>query len=199
MKLTKYLAVAVTVIAASLPSVSSAASFSCISNNTGSCATTVSPLMSWTLVGTQLSIFNNDSPTSGSFISGITFDYSTGMDVALNASQVAGVSYTMTSNDEAVIPNSLHWSVDEGAIHNKPGNKNAIQGGEKIVFTLSNVNLSNIGNSFKFGIHVQGLPQGESEKLVAVTAVPEPETYAMMLAGLGLIGTIARRRKAKSA
>jgi hypothetical protein len=27
--------------------------------------------------------------------------------------------------------------------------------------------------------------------------VPEPETYAMMLAGLGLLGTIARRRKAK--
>ncbi len=30
-----------------------------------------------------------------------------------------------------------------------------------------------------------------------VTAVPEPETYAMMLAGLGLMGAISRRRKAK--
>ncbi len=29
------------------------------------------------------------------------------------------------------------------------------------------------------------------------TPVPEPETYAMMLAGLGLLGAIARRRKAK--
>lgn len=29
------------------------------------------------------------------------------------------------------------------------------------------------------------------------TAVPEPETYAMLLAGLGMIGTIIRRRKAK--
>ena len=28
-----------------------------------------------------------------------------------------------------------------------------------------------------------------------VTAVPEPETFAMLLAGLGLMGTIARRRK----
>lgn len=28
-----------------------------------------------------------------------------------------------------------------------------------------------------------------------VTAVPEPDTYAMLLAGLGLMGTIARRRK----
>jgi len=30
---------------------------------------------------------------------------------------------------------------------------------------------------------------------VSVTAVPEPETYAMLLAGLGLVGAIARRRK----
>lgn len=31
---------------------------------------------------------------------------------------------------------------------------------------------------------------------VAITsAVPEPETYAMMLAGLGLMGAIVRRRK----
>jgi hypothetical protein len=29
------------------------------------------------------------------------------------------------------------------------------------------------------------------------TAVPEPETYAMLLAGLGMIGTIIRRRKTK--
>jgi hypothetical protein len=33
----------------------------------------------------------------------------------------------------------------------------------------------------------------------AVTAVPEPETYAMLLAGLGLTGFLARRRKAKAA
>ena len=30
---------------------------------------------------------------------------------------------------------------------------------------------------------------------VSVSAVPEPETYAMLLAGLGLMGFIARRRK----
>jgi hypothetical protein len=29
-------------------------------------------------------------------------------------------------------------------------------------------------------------------------AVPEPETYAMLLAGFGLIGTMVRRRRSRS-
>lgn len=32
-------------------------------------------------------------------------------------------------------------------------------------------------------------------RAMAVSAVPEPETYAMLLAGLGLIGAMTRRRK----
>jgi hypothetical protein len=32
----------------------------------------------------------------------------------------------------------------------------------------------------------------------SITAVPEPETYAMMLAGLGMIGFVARRRKIRN-
>lgn len=32
---------------------------------------------------------------------------------------------------------------------------------------------------------------------ISVSSVPEPETYAMILAGLGLMGFVARRRKAK--
>ena len=37
-----------------------------------------------------------------------------------------------------------------------------------------------------------------SYDLYAVAAIPEPETYAMMLAGLGLLGVMARRRKQKA-
>lgn len=32
---------------------------------------------------------------------------------------------------------------------------------------------------------------------IAVTPVPEPETYALLLAGLGLVGAVIRRRKSK--
>ena len=39
-------------------------------------------------------------------------------------------------------------------------------------------------------------PDSLNDRLVQITAaVPEPETYAMMLAGLGLIGAFARRRR----
>jgi hypothetical protein len=47
------------------------------------------------------------------------------------------------------------------------------------------------------------LPNGSTDFVGAfslnVTAVPEPETYALMLAGLGLLGFVARRRKQKAA
>jgi hypothetical protein len=33
---------------------------------------------------------------------------------------------------------------------------------------------------------------------VSVTAVPEPENYAMLLAGLGVVGVTVRRRRAAS-
>ena len=39
---------------------------------------------------------------------------------------------------------------------------------------------------------------GSLDNVSVTTAVPEPESYAMMLAGLALMGTIARRRKSKA-
>lgn len=45
--------------------------------------------------------------------------------------------------------------------------------------------FANYGSTNKFGL----------DATLAVAAVPEPESYAMLLAGLGLIGAIARRRK----
>lgn len=39
---------------------------------------------------------------------------------------------------------------------------------------------------------------GFAPAVAQVTAVPEPETYAMLLVGLGLIGTVARRRSKTS-
>jgi hypothetical protein len=47
------------------------------------------------------------------------------------------------------------------------------------------------------------LDVGDSTRFTAqgnvISPVPEPETYAMMLAGIGMLSAAARRRKDKSA
>lgn len=49
------------------------------------------------------------------------------------------------------------------------------------------------GTTFTVG----GLPKDLSNYRAYVSAIPEPETYAMLLAGLGLLGFLARRRQVK--
>lgn len=61
-------------------------------------------------------------------------------------------------------------------------------------FLLSNV------NTISFNLES---PPGEvtwmdNVTITTVTAVPEPETYAMLLAGLGVIGAVAGRREART-
>ncbi len=46
-------------------------------------------------------------------------------------------------------------------------------------------------------VHTLAVPSGAVRgQLIQVAVVPEPETYALLLAGLGLVGAAVRRRKA---
>lgn len=57
-----------------------------------------------------------------------------------------------------------------------------------------------VGSSLpqSYALHVTGTSVSDAKysgEVTVTSAVPEPETYGMMLAGLGLMGFVARRRK----
>jgi hypothetical protein len=62
---------------------------------------------------------------------------------------------------------------------------------------LNNVALSLFSNNGVNGAHVAANDIGEIGSPGTIAAVPEPEQYALLLAGLGMIGAVARKRQAK--
>ena len=117
---------------------------------------------------------------------------------AYNGAAVTGI-YTLTVGNDGAIPGAT-WSgsgtvtnlslpIDTGGgswrVSGTPFGNTAITG---LSFTALNSTLcqSECNNQSDYA-------------LSSVNAVPEPETYALMLAGLGTLGFVARRRKPRMA
>lgn len=59
-------------------------------------------------------------------------------------------------------------------------------------FDLASVSFAGVGRSLVFSSEMSGVVDN-----IALSAVPEPGTYALMLAGLAAVGFVARRKQAK--
>lgn len=189
-----------TVVAAALSLVALGAqaySFECVTGAAGAgadalgCTTIGESWASWSLAGNQLTITNTAASGNSSFISGISFDTASNQAVTLGAPQT-GVLFS--TGGGAKLPASLGWTVNYDFKPDTKPSTNGINAGESIVFNLTGISLAQIrSGEVAFGLHIQGLPDGRSEKLVA--AVPEAETYAMALAGLSVVGALVLRRR----
>ncbi len=78
---------------------------------------------------------------------------------------------------------------------------NLTMGCGRLLADNGNVTLDGGGSSISTGCGVAGDVGFGSDGFdqAGVAAIPEPETYAMLLAGLGVLGFAARRRKLKAA
>lgn len=75
------------------------------------------------------------------------------------------------------------------------GSSSAPLGGfTSFAVTGASITLTASGGSFA---SIGGQPQNKLKFDFTATPVPEPETYALMLAGLGLVGFMARRRQGR--
>ena len=55
-----------------------------------------------------------------------------------------------------------------------------------------------LGDVYKRQVFSSGGNAFETDNHAFISAVPEPETYAMLLAGLGLMAVIARRKTSRT-
>ena len=94
--------------------------------------------------------------------------------------------------------NSIGFSANLAADSNTPTQPMGVNPGEWVNLNFAGSYASLVAGlnteQLRLGVHVQGFYGGGSESFV-VTPVPEPEIYAMLLAGMALMGFAARRRQ----
>ncbi len=110
-----------------------------------------------------------------------------------NNGTVVGVSMSMTGNAFMPTPEAFLWT-EQGGMQDLASLANLGGTGWQSLQTANGINESGqiVGMGIRDG-------QTHAFLLTPTAPIPEPETYAMMLAGLGLLGVAARRRKQKSA
>lgn len=136
------------------------------------------------------------------------FTYSTngttawGLNVPASSSEMASLFYS-TLGDKASISTSGVSQAGFSGLTNTGSFQNMVTG----MYWLGTVQSGNSANAWIFfttsgmqktfavGTYVHAMAVRTGDVLASV---PEPETYAMLLMGLGVIGGIARRRKQKA-
>jgi hypothetical protein len=167
-------------------------SFSCIAGTAGDCSLAESTL-SWAWNGLDFTIANSGA----GYVSEVYFDLSAGM----GASFLGGTGTVAFHAGSA--PPSLPGGNTVGFVSDAGFDSDAggppifgINAGETATFRVTGATLGSFDDdTLAAGVHVRSLVTSSASLVTTVTTpVPEPSTYGLLLAGLGVVGFVSRRR-----
>lgn len=175
--------------------------FNCASNNSGQCPAVAAQVLLDVvdLGGGQATFTFSNSGPIGSTITDIYWRSTAVSGGGAIVDSGAGVSFSWGAN-----PNNpgggIHWDAHVGADSNAPVGPNGVDPSQWVSFTMAYAGgfgdlVSSLGGDGQLAIHLQRIgPRDESDWAVS-TPIPEPGSYALTLAGLAVVGFIARRRR----
>jgi len=169
-----------------------AETFSCATGSATDCALATSTL-SWTWDGTFFTLSNSGT----GYVSEVYFDLGTGMSASF-LSGTGTVNFTAGAAPGSLPGGSGVGFNSDAAFDSDSGGAPiyGIDAGESATFQIFGATLDSVtGGELAAGAHVRSLVTSSASVVTIAAAVPEPETYALMLAGLGAVGWVARRRQ----
>jgi hypothetical protein len=154
----------------------------------------------WTFT---LTIDNNLFSTfgSGAYIGRMKFDFTpnpvTTLTSTFISSNVVGVGVTSVSTTSGDCTAGTAVGCFDFGTKFGAGSANRLSQSDYVKWDVSTLAAGSVLTNMY--VHVQGITNCTSgncsAKYTPITSVPEPESFAMLLAGLGLVGFTARRRK----
>lgn len=150
-----------------------------------------------TLANVTGSIVNQRTTPMGLGVSDAYSVISTGGSALLSfSSAVSGYSFLWGSPDDG---NSIEIATNNVGTVTYTGTQFKSAGGFLVDGVNANTRLFNIGTNSGTLINSITFKSSNIAFEVATAPIPEPETYVLMLAGLGAMGFIARRRRSAQA